>query len=65
QYLDAPYRDGNFRESHNSHVPDFQRPLVRKNVAGRTSAGRRKSFDDNQLISWRDVKLCRWTSISS
>ncbi|XP_058749347.1 CLIP-associated protein-like isoform X2 [Vicia villosa] len=49
QYLDAPYRDGNFRESHNSYVPNFQRPLVRKNVAGRMSAGRRRSFDDNQL----------------
>ncbi|KAJ1387222.1 Vacuole morphology and inheritance protein 14, Fab1-binding region [Sesbania bispinosa] len=49
QYLDAPYRDGNFRESHNSHVPNFQRPLLRKNVAGRMSAGRRRSFDDNQL----------------
>ncbi|KAG5072516.1 hypothetical protein GLYMA_03G170000v4 [Glycine max] len=48
QYLDAPYRDGNFRESHNSYVPNFQRPLLRKNVAGRMSAGRR-SFDDNQL----------------
>ncbi|XP_012569378.1 CLIP-associated protein isoform X2 [Cicer arietinum] len=49
QYLDAPYRDGNYRESHNSYVPNFQRPLLRKNVAGRTSAGRRRSFDDNQL----------------
>ncbi|KAL2344951.1 hypothetical protein Fmac_006236 [Flemingia macrophylla] len=49
QYFDAPYRDGNFRESHNSHVPNFQRPLLRKNVAGRMSAGRRRSFDDNQL----------------
>ncbi|KAK7336949.1 hypothetical protein VNO77_17503 [Canavalia gladiata] len=48
-YLDAPYRDGNFRESHNSYVPNFQRPLLRKNVAGRMSAGRRRSFDDNQL----------------
>ncbi|XP_061341424.1 CLIP-associated protein [Gastrolobium bilobum] len=49
QYLDAPYRDGNFRDSHNSYVPNFQRPLLRKNVAGRMSAGRRRSFDDNQL----------------
>ncbi|KHN02436.1 CLIP-associating protein 1 [Glycine soja] len=49
QYLDAPYRDGNFRESHNSYVPNFQRPLLRKNVAGRMSASRRRSFDDNQL----------------
>jgi len=48
-YLDAPYREGNFRESHNSYVPNFQRPLVRKNATGRMSAGRRRSFDDNQL----------------
>ncbi|KAF7804570.1 CLIP-associated protein-like isoform X1 [Senna tora] len=49
QYLDTPYRDGNFRDSHNSYVPNFQRPLLRKNVAGRMSAGRRRSFDDSQL----------------
>ncbi|KAK7245269.1 hypothetical protein RIF29_40107 [Crotalaria pallida] len=48
-YLDGPYRDGNFRDSHNSYVPNFQRPLSRKNVSGRMSAGRRRSFDDNQL----------------
>ncbi|KAL5562043.1 hypothetical protein UlMin_031790 [Ulmus minor] len=49
QYLDTPYKDGNFRDSHNSHVPNFQRPLLRKNTAGRMSAGRRRSFDDSQL----------------
>ncbi|KAK7284196.1 hypothetical protein RJT34_18937 [Clitoria ternatea] len=49
QYLDVPYRDGNFRESPNSYVPNFQRPLLRRNVAGRMSTGRRRSFDDNQL----------------
>ncbi|XP_057438456.1 CLIP-associated protein isoform X2 [Lotus japonicus] len=49
QYFDALYRDGNFRDSHNSYVPNFQRPLLRKNVAGRMSAGRRRSFDENQL----------------
>ncbi|XP_061357623.1 CLIP-associated protein-like [Gastrolobium bilobum] len=48
QYLDTPYRDGNFRDSLNSYVPNFQRPLLRKNIAGRVSAGRR-SFDDSQL----------------
>ncbi|QHN85814.1 CLIP-associated protein [Arachis hypogaea] len=48
-YLDAPYRDVNLRDSHNSNVPNFQRPLLRKNVTGRMSAGRRRSFDDNQL----------------
>ncbi|KAF5731403.1 CLIP-associated protein [Tripterygium wilfordii] len=49
QYIDTPYRDANFRESQNSHIPNFQRPLLRKNVNGRMSAGRRKSFDDSQL----------------
>ena len=49
QYMDASYREGNFRDSHNSHVPNFQRPLLRKHVAGRMSAGRRRSFDDSQL----------------
>ncbi|XP_019444405.1 PREDICTED: CLIP-associated protein-like isoform X1 [Lupinus angustifolius] len=47
-YLDGPDRNGNFRDSHNSYVPNFQRPLSRKNVSGRMSAGRR-SFDDNQV----------------
>ncbi|KAG2716861.1 hypothetical protein I3760_03G147400 [Carya illinoinensis] len=49
QYMDMPYKDGNFRETQNNHVPNFQRPLLRKHVAGRMSAGRRKSFDDSQL----------------
>ncbi|XP_027093801.1 CLIP-associated protein isoform X1 [Coffea arabica] len=48
-YADTPYRDGNLRESHNSYVPNFQKPLLRKNAAGRMSAGRRRSFDDSQL----------------
>ncbi|KAL3517765.1 hypothetical protein ACH5RR_020354 [Cinchona calisaya] len=34
---------------HNSYVPNFQKPLLRKNTAGRMSAGRRRSFDDSQL----------------
>lgn len=49
QYLDMPHRDGNFRDSQNSYIPNFQRPLLRKHVAGRMSAGRRRSFDDSQL----------------
>ncbi|WCJ38160.1 CLIP-associated protein [Euphorbia peplus] len=49
QYIDSAYRDGNFRDSHNSHIPNFQRPLLRKNTAVRMSAGRRRSFDDSQL----------------
>ncbi|KAF7818501.1 CLIP-associated protein-like [Senna tora] len=49
QYMDTPHRDGSFRDSQNSYVPNFQRPLLRKNVAARMSAGRRRSFDDSQL----------------
>ncbi|KAK4407302.1 CLIP-associated protein, partial [Sesamum angolense] len=43
QYSDMPYRDSQ------NHIPNFQRPLLRRNSAGRMSVGRRRSFDDNQL----------------
>ncbi|KAM2009380.1 hypothetical protein FF1_003928 [Malus domestica] len=49
RHYDMSHRDGNFRDSHSNHVPNFQRPLLRKNVTGRMSAGRRRSFDDSQL----------------
>ncbi|XP_044492226.1 CLIP-associated protein [Mangifera indica] len=49
QYLDTPHKDGNFRDSQHSYIPNFQRPLLRKHVSGRMSAGRRRSFDDSQL----------------
>ncbi|CAH8357106.1 unnamed protein product [Eruca vesicaria subsp. sativa] len=49
QQIDSSYRDLTFRDSNASHVPNFQRPLSRKNVGGRMSAGRRRSFDDSQL----------------
>ncbi|CAA0815256.1 CLIP-associated protein [Striga hermonthica] len=48
QYIDTPYRDINYRDSQNNYIPNFQRPLLRKNATGRMSAGRR-SFDDSQL----------------
>ncbi|WMV31945.1 hypothetical protein MTR67_025330 [Solanum verrucosum] len=48
QYLETSYKDA-IRDSHINHVPHFQRPLLRKNTAGRTSASRRRSFDDSQL----------------
>ncbi|KAF1879232.1 hypothetical protein Lal_00047906, partial [Lupinus albus] len=47
-FIDTPYRDDNFRDFQNNYVPNFQRPLLRKNVAGRMPAGRR-SFDDSHL----------------
>ncbi|KAL3620543.1 hypothetical protein CASFOL_035455 [Castilleja foliolosa] len=51
QYLDTQYKDTNYRDSHNNnnYVPNFQRPLLRKNTPGRMSAGRRRSFDESQL----------------
>ncbi|KAE8730604.1 CLIP-associated protein [Hibiscus syriacus] len=49
QYLNTPYRDVNSRDLQNNCIPNFQRPLSRKHVAGRVPAGRRKSFDDSQL----------------
>ncbi|CAN8257567.1 unnamed protein product [Cochlearia groenlandica] len=47
--MDTSDRDLTYRDSNASHVPNFQRPLLRKNVAGRMSTGRRRSFDDSQL----------------
>ncbi|KAH9607642.1 hypothetical protein KSS87_014164 [Heliosperma pusillum] len=50
QPMDAPYRDSTYRDSHSSNVPNFQRPLSRKNVTGRSiSSGRRRSFDDSHF----------------
>ncbi|CAA2964712.1 CLIP-associated isoform X1 [Olea europaea subsp. europaea] len=49
QYFDTPYKDANYRDSQNG-IPNFQRPLLRKNIAGRMSSGRRRSFDDNQFL---------------
>ncbi|OVA02233.1 HEAT [Macleaya cordata] len=48
-YLDTPYKDAGFRDSHNSYVPNFQRPLLRKHATARVSANSRNSFDDSQL----------------
>ncbi|KAG2567311.1 hypothetical protein PVAP13_7NG344800 [Panicum virgatum] len=50
-YIDMPYRDATHRDSHNSHVPNFQRPLLRKQVMSRASASGRHSFDDNHVPS--------------
>ena len=50
-YVDMPYRDATHRDSHNSHVPNFQRPLLRKQVMSRASASGRHSFDDNHVPS--------------
>lgn len=49
QYLDTPYKDAGFRDLNNNYVPNFQRPLLRKQVTGRASTNHRRSFDDSQL----------------
>ncbi|XP_009112643.2 CLIP-associated protein [Brassica rapa] len=48
-HLDRQQIDYSYRDLNASHVPNFQRPLLRKNAGGRMSAGRRRSFDDSQL----------------
>ncbi|ONK70885.1 uncharacterized protein A4U43_C04F2530 [Asparagus officinalis] len=48
QFFDAHYKDSGFRDSHNHYVPNFQRPLLRKQVTGRVSASGRNSFDESQ-----------------
>ncbi|KAK5820168.1 hypothetical protein PVK06_025214 [Gossypium arboreum] len=49
QYLDTPYRDVYSRDLQNNHVPNFQRPLLSKQIAVRMPVGRRNSIDDSQL----------------
>jgi CLIP-associating protein 1/2 len=50
-YVDMPYRDASHRDSHNNNVPNFQRPLLRKQVMSRASASGRHSFDDSHVPS--------------
>ncbi|CAD6263130.1 unnamed protein product [Miscanthus lutarioriparius] len=50
-YVDISYRDSSHRDSHNNHVPNFQRPLLRKQVMSRASASGRHSFDDSHVPS--------------
>ncbi|XP_068664574.1 CLIP-associated protein-like [Aristolochia californica] len=49
QYMDTPYKDATYRDSQSNHIPNFQRPLLRKNATGRSTATR-NSFDDNQFF---------------
>ncbi|KAK1408570.1 hypothetical protein QVD17_40456 [Tagetes erecta] len=48
-HTDRHYLDTSYRDAHNSHVPNFQRPLSRKNASGRTPSTRRRSFDESQF----------------
>ncbi|XP_076883257.1 CLIP-associated protein-like [Bidens hawaiensis] len=51
RYTDRHYIDTSYRDSHSSHVPNFQRPLSRKNTPGRSVSSRRRSFDESQFAS--------------
>ncbi|URD77432.1 HEAT repeat family protein [Musa troglodytarum] len=48
QYMEIPYKDSLYRDSLSSYIPNFQRPLLRKQVTGRTIINR-NSFDDGQI----------------
>ncbi|KAG1354806.1 CLIP-associated protein [Cocos nucifera] len=50
QCHEAPYRDSGYRDVQSNYVPNFQRPLLRKQVTGRASASGRSSFDDGQIL---------------
>ncbi|CAL9133696.1 unnamed protein product [Musa acuminata var. zebrina] len=50
QYMEIPYKDSLYRDSPCSYIPNFQRPLLRKQVTGRTITNR-NSFDDGQIPS--------------
>ncbi|KAJ0963664.1 hypothetical protein J5N97_028786 [Dioscorea zingiberensis] len=50
QYMDTPHRDAGYRDLQNSYIPNFQRPLLRKQVTSRPSGSSRSSFDDSQLV---------------
>lgn len=58
-YQDAPNSDADFRDPCNNYVPNFQKPLLRKQATGRSLASGRNSFDDSllqvgQLSSYMD-----------
>ncbi|KAI0522493.1 hypothetical protein KFK09_004872 [Dendrobium nobile] len=48
QFMDAANKDAGFRVLNNNYVPNFQRPLLRKQATGRVSTSQGCSFDDNQ-----------------
>ncbi|XP_072956983.1 CLIP-associated protein [Typha angustifolia] len=49
-FLEMSYKDTGYRDAHNNYVPNFQRPLLRKQVTTRASASGRNSFDDSQIL---------------
>ncbi|OMO99320.1 CLIP-associated protein [Corchorus capsularis] len=50
QYIDISSKDNSLRDSQGNNIPNFQRPLSRKNVSGRASGNSRGFLDDNQIL---------------
>ncbi|XP_074555696.1 CLIP-associated protein-like [Curcuma longa] len=50
-HLETPSKDSSYRDSQNLYVPNFRRPLLRKQVTGRGVANARNSFDDSPILA--------------
>ncbi|GMI64496.1 CLIP-associated protein, CLIP-ASSOCIATED PROTEIN [Hibiscus trionum] len=50
QYVETSSKDANFRDSQGNIIPNFQRPLLRKNISSRVSGNSRSFLDDNQIL---------------
>ncbi|MBA0712617.1 hypothetical protein Golax_011704, partial [Gossypium laxum] len=50
QYVETSSKDANFRDFQGNIIPNFQRPLLRKNISTRVSGSSRSFLDDNQTL---------------
>ncbi|KAG8483186.1 hypothetical protein CXB51_022159 [Gossypium anomalum] len=50
QHVETSSKDGNFRDFQGNIIPNFQRPLLRKNISTRVSGNSRSFLDDNQIL---------------
>ncbi|KAL1151867.1 hypothetical protein V6Z11_A09G069800 [Gossypium hirsutum] len=50
QHVDTSSKDANFRDFQGNIIPNFQRPLLRKNISTRVSGNSRSFLDDNQIL---------------
>ncbi|KAK8704845.1 hypothetical protein V6N13_048457 [Hibiscus sabdariffa] len=50
QYVETSSKDVNFRDSQGNIIPNFQRPLLRKNISSRVSGNSRSFLEDNQIL---------------
>ncbi|XP_022722851.1 CLIP-associated protein-like isoform X2 [Durio zibethinus] len=50
QHVETYSKDANFRDSQGNIIPNFQRPLLRRNISGRVSGNSRSCLNDNQIL---------------